>query len=304
MTPIPDHLRGLLMTVFAVIVLSPDALIVRLIEADRWTLLWWRGLLMAIGLGLYLLLRHRGQAVARARSIGALGLLSAVLFTFSTILFVTSITLTAAANTLVIVSAAPLFAALFSRLFLKEPVPWRTWAAVAVAIAGITVIFAGNLGGSIAVMETGEAAGEGIPHSLWGDICAVGTACFLAGHLVVARRSRPVSMVPAVALSGLIVAAMMTPIAAPLQVTAEDMVLLLVLGLVIMPVSFGLITDGPRYLPAAEVSLILLLETVLGPFWVWLALGEVPDAQTFVGGAVVLITLVIHAILGLRRRGG
>jgi drug/metabolite transporter (DMT)-like permease len=280
-----DHMRGLVMVTVGVLVLSPDALIIRLVEADQWTLLWWRGLLTAIGLAAYLIFRNGREAGAKVLAIGRLGMLSTPLFAGSTILFVTSVTLTTAANTLVIVSAAPLFAAVFSHLFLGEVVPLRTWFAVVAGVTGIAVIFADSLGAG----------------SLWGDLCAVGTAAFLAGHLVVARHARPVSMVPAVAISGLLVTAVVAPLAAPFAITSQDFVLLLVLGLVIMPISFGLITAGPRYLPAAEVSLIMLLEAVFGPLWVWLAVGEVPASATFLGGAVVLATLIIHAVLGLRR---
>ena len=281
-----DHMRGLVMVTVGVLVLSPDALIVRLVETDHWTLLWWRGLLTAVGLAAYVIFREGRKTGAKVRAMGRLGLLAIPLFAGSTILFVTSLTLTTAANTLVIVSAAPLFAAVFSRLFLGEAVPPRTWFAVVAGAGGIAVIFAGSL-----------SAG-----SLWGDLCAFGTAGFLAGHLVIARHARPVSMVPAVALSGLLVAAAMTPLAAPFAVTSRDFVLLLLLGLVIMPISFGLITAGPRYLPAAEVGLLMLLETVLGPLWVWLVVSEVPASGTFLGGAVVLTTLITHAMLGLRRR--
>lgn len=107
-------------------------------------------------------------------------------------------------------------------------------------------------------------------------------------------------MIPALALSGVIVAAIVAPLANPLSVTGRDMGLLLLLGLLIMPISFGLLTEGPRYLPAPEVSLILLLETGLGPFWVWLAIGEAPTTATFVGGGVLLVTLIGHAFLGVQ----
>lgn len=279
-----DQLKGLVLVVAAVLVLSPDVLIIRLIEADRWTLLWGRGLLMAVGLAAYLGVRYRGEAVARARAIGRAGVFAASLFTGSTMLFVTSATLTTAANTLVILSAAPLFAAVFSRVFLNELVPARTWVAVAVAVAAIALIFAGSIGGG----------------TLAGDLCAVGSAACLAGYLVVLSHARAVSMIPALALSGLMVAAIMAPFADPLGVTARDMVLLALLGLLIMPIAFGQMTEGSRYLPPAEVSLITLLEMVLAPFWVWLAIGEVPGVATIIGGAALLATLVAHALLGLR----
>ncbi|MCW5700505.1 MAG: EamA family transporter, partial [Rhodospirillales bacterium] len=216
-----DHVKGLALTLGAVLILSPDVLIIRLIETDRATLLWWRGLLMATGLVAYLALRYRRAAVAQAVSLGRLGLLAAALFTCSTYMFVTSATLTTAANTLVIVSSAPLFAAVFSRAFLKELVPPRTWIAVIVAVIGIGIIFAGSMGGG----------------TLRGNLCALASACALAGYLVVTRHARARSMIPALALSGVIVAAIVAPLANPLSVTGRDMGLLLLLGLLIMPIS-------------------------------------------------------------------
>jgi drug/metabolite transporter (DMT)-like permease len=208
------------------------------------------------------------------------------MFASGTILFVVSIRLTVVANTLVIISSAPLLAAVFSRFFLREPIPLRTWIATLVSIAAIVTIFAGNVGGG----------------TFSGDLCAVGTTCMLAGNLVIIRRARPVSMVPALALSGFLVAAAVSPFASPLSLTARDGGLLLLLGGFILPVSIGLITVGPRYLPAPEVGLFLLLETVLGPLWVWLVLNEIPSVATVTGGAAVLTTLAVHSALALRQK--
>jgi len=276
-----EHVRGLVLTISGVVVLSPDALLVRLIAADTWTVLWWRGLLMGIGLFVYVALRDPRGIAGSVQALGPVGFLSVPLFAGTVTLFVTSLALTSAANTLVILSVAPLFAAVFGRVFLGEAVPPWTWIAI---LAGIVVIFAGNLGGG----------------TVWGDLCAVGSVACIAGHFVVARHRRAVSVVPAVALSGFLMCAVSTLWAAPFDVASEDLVLLAVLGLGVIPISHALITEGPRYLPAAEVGLIMLLETVLGPLWVWWVLGEVPMAVTFVGGAVILATLIAHSIAGLR----
>lgn len=284
----PTHVRGLVLTVLGVIVLSPDALLVRLIGADTWTLLWWRGLLMGVALTLYLSARTPGGVAGGVRALGAVGFLSVPLFAGTVILFVVSLALTQAANTLLILSTAPLFAAVFGRVVLGEAVPRRTWMAIAAGISGTVVIVAGSLGGG----------------AVWGDLCAVGSAACIAGHFVVARHRRAVSIVPAVALSGFLICAVATAGAAPMAVTGVDLALLAVLGLVVVPVSHVLITEGPRYLPAAEVGLILLLETVLGPVWVWWALGEVLAAATVLGGAVILGALVAHSAAGLRRAAG
>lgn len=279
-----SHLRGTLLATVGVVVLSPDGLILRLIEADRWTVVFWRGLLMGTAIALFIALRHGRAALRKARAVGWRGVLAGALFAGSTVFFVSSITLTAVANTLVIVSAAPLFGAVMSYLFLHETLPIRTWIAIVTAVLGILVIFSGNLGGG----------------ALLGDLCAVGTAFCMAGNLVVIRHARAVNMLPAMVLSGVLAALVVFPAATPLALGASDAVLLALLGLVVLPVSFGLITVAPRYIPAPEVSLIMLLEAILGPLWVWLVIGEVPNTATFAGGGLVLATLAAHSLLRLR----
>jgi len=191
-----EHTRGLVLTVVGVAVLSPDALLVRLITADTWTVLWWRGLLMGIGLFVYVALRDPNGVAGSLRAMGPVGFLSVPLFAGTVTLFVTSLALTTAANTLVILSVAPLFAAAFGRIFLGEAVPPRTWIAIFAGIAGIVVIFSGSLGGG----------------ALRGDLCAVGSAACIAGHFVVARYRRVVSVVPAVALSGFVLSLTLVPV--------------------------------------------------------------------------------------------
>jgi drug/metabolite transporter (DMT)-like permease len=118
------------------------------------------------------------------------------------------------------------------------------------------------------------------------------------------RRYRERYVVPAMALSGVFSALLVLPVASPLSVASSDVAALGVMGLVVLPLSFGLIFLGPRYIPAPEVSLVLLLEAVLGPYWVWLALGEEPSARTLVGGSVVLATLALHSVLRLLGEAG
>lgn len=284
-TPLSETARGVLLATVGVSVLSPDALLVRLLAIDHWSIIFWRGILLAVTLLGFIIVRHRRRAPAQLRAVGRAGLLAGCLFAGSTVSFVTSISLTAAANTLVIISAEPLFAALLSFVFLREAIALRTWIAVLTVLVGIAVIFSGSLGGG----------------ALVGDLCAVGTALFMAGNFVVVRHARAINMVPSVALSGLIAALLVSPLAAPLSPGPRDVALLLALGVFVLPVSFGLIQLAPRHLPAPEVSLILLLESILGSLWVWMALDEVPAPETFIGGALLLVTVGVHSLLGLRR---
>lgn len=286
-----QQLIGVALAVAGVLTLSPDALLVRLIEAERATLLFWRALLEGLTLLAAITLIHRGRVIASVLAMGRWGIVATLNFAVSTILFVSSITLTTAANTLFMLATAPLFAALISRLFLRERIARRTAVAIGCAFIGIGIIFAGGIGGG----------------TLAGDVLGLAAAISLAAQLSVARHARHVNLVPALALGMLLVAALVgTTFAEPFNVGDRDWLWLGLMGLVVVPLAFGLLTLAPRYIPSPEVGLIMQLEAVLGPLWVWLVVSEVPATATFVGGAIVLATLTVHSLLGIRayrRRG-
>lgn len=279
-----DPVKGLTLAVLGVLILTPDTVLMRLVGADPWTILFWRGLLVTVGYAGLLGLRYRGGFLRAFAEIGSYGALVAVLFAINTILFVVAVATTTVANTLVIMSAAPLFAALIGRAFLGERPPARTWIAIGIAIAGIVVI-----------------VGDGLSVGTWiGDLTALAAAIALGGHFVLVRAARPVDMMPAVGLSGLLVAAVSLIVADSLALTPVQFGWMALLGLIILPVSFGLLTLAPIYLSAAEVGLVVLLETVLGPLWVWLVMGEEPSVNALIGGAIVITALVMNFVLKRR----
>ena len=108
-------------------------------------------------------------------------------------------------------------------------------------------------------------------------------------------------MLPAVVASGLVTTLFSALLTNPLSVSAHDMALLAAIGLIVLPVPLTVMTVAPKLIPPAEVSLIMLLETFLGPFWVWLVLGERPGIHTVLGGGILIATLVLHALAGARR---
>ena len=279
-----DHARGLALAVTGILILTPDSLLIRLITVDHWSLLFWRGLMTFVTLTLWQLFSDRQTALARIQAIGAMGFLVAMLFALNTSLFVISIRHTAVANTLVILSAAPLIAAVFSSLFLREHAPLRTWIATVIGVAAIALIMGDSRGAA----------------NLVGDGAALAMAITMAAILTLLRRMRSDSAVAIVALSGLLLALAMLIPSQPLSLSGSDWLFMSLLGLVIIPVSFALAFAAPRYLPAPEVGLIFLLETILGPFLVWLVLGEEPPVATLVGGLVLIITLAVHATFSLR----
>ena len=284
MERLPDHVKGLLITGAGVLLLTPDTLLVRLIAIDPWTMIFWRGALVMLGLAATLAWADGRRALGRLRTDAGSTLVVALIFTVSSVLFILALDMTSVANTLIIIAASPLFAAIFGRIFLGEAVPARTWGAIGATLGGIGVVVSGSLGGG----------------TLPGDLAALGTAVGLAASLTLLRRTRARNVVPAMALSGLFSAIVTLPLATPFAMDMTQAGLLVLLGLIILPVSFTLTLLGTRYLPAPEVGLIMLLETVLGPLWVWLVLGEAANARALLGGGIVIATLIVHSALAMR----
>ncbi|MBS38448.1 MAG: EamA family transporter [Thiotrichales bacterium] len=282
--------RGLLIALAGVAAIVPDGLLVRLVETDSWTLVFWRGALSAVAISLGLVVIHRRGSIAHFAAIGGVGLAIAVLFAAGAICFVFAINLTKVANVLFIVSTAPLYAAIYSKVFLKERVPRRVWIAIGLSLIGITLICSSSF-----------SAGN---TSLLGDTLALLAAMSLAGTLCLARQARSVSMVPAMAVAGVVYALVALPFAAPLSLDASDVLWLALMGLGSVPLGFSLLTLSARYLPAPEVSLMILLEAVLGPLLVWLVLAEYPGNIALLGGAVVVTTLVVLNLAARRDLSG
>ena len=283
------HVHGLLITVIGVLVLCPDTLLVRLIQAEggsEWTIAFWRGILTAVGLVVFYRFTEGADSLRRFFRIDKWVIVASLTMAIQALAFILSLAHTSVANTLIIVATGPLFTALFAWAFLKERPPPRTWLTIAAAFAGMLVIFYHDLGSV----------------SLLGDALALVTAVGLGITFVIVRHQKAVNMMPAMSMGKFISAVAVIPLAAPLDMTGAGLAMMIFLGLVLLPASFGFLTLAPRYIPAPEVSLLLLMETVLGPLLVWAAIGEAISQSTLVGGAIVLVALAANAVLSLLRR--
>lgn len=284
------HTYGFLITLTGVLVLCPDTLFIRLIQAEgasQWTIVFWRGILTTLGLVVFYRLAEGPGSLGRFLRIDRWVIAAGLTMAVQAFAFILSVANTAVANTLIIVATGPLFTALFAWIFLKERPPLRTWITIAAAFTGVLVIFYHDLGSV----------------SLVGDLLALVTAVGLGITFVIVRHRKAVNMMPAMSMGKLISAAAALPLATPLGMTPTGLAMMLLWGLLLLPLSFGLLTLGPRYIPAPEVSLLLLLETVLGPLIVWYAIGEAVSQSTLVGGFIVLIALAANAVVGLLTRG-
>ena len=279
---------GLLITFIGVVVLSFEGVLIRSIEVDSWTLLFLRGVLAAPGLFIFFLIAERRGWRTQLRSMGLAGALAAVLFAIDNVGFIYSITHTSVANTLLLISLSPLFAGLFTRVLLREAVPRRTWLAIAGGAVATLIIMLGSL-----------AEGD-----LPGTVAGLVASAALGGTLVVLRANPTLNMVPAVAIGSGLAALVGLPLSAPGSADTQDWIYLVALGFLVVPIAFGLIATGPRFIPAAEVALLLLLETVLGAFMVWAIIGEEPTLTTIVGGLILVAVLAAHSVATLRNLEG
>jgi len=281
------YLRGLALSASGMLVLSPDGLLLRLIrDATTWDVIFYRSLFIGISLTTVLAVWQRQRFLSHWRGIGRAGLLAAIFLAGGNIGFVGAVANTSVANTLVILAAMPFFAALLGRALIGERVRGRTWVAIGLAMGGILIIFAGSLGGGT-----------------WrGDLLAVFTTLMHALNLVALRMAGDRDMTPAVALGGILAALAVAPFASFAPLTGHDLAILGLLGLVQLPLALSLFIAGARTVPAAEVALLSLIETVLGPLWAWIGVGEVPRPASFVGGALVIVAVVLNSALGVRDR--
>lgn len=284
MQAVSDHTRGFSLTLIGVLLLTPDALMFRLVNTDYWTITSLRGCLMPVGLFLILAAYYRRRVFTVLLGVGAAGIVVALLTLCTSMAFSAALTYTTVTKTLVVLACTPMFTALFSWFFLKENLALPAWAAIFGCLLGIAIV----------VSEHGtQSANSG---SLAGDLAALLAAISMGAMFTFLRHHKAVNMLPAFGLGWLLMGLLTLPFAQPFSLDATQIQAALVMGLVLLPVSMGLIVIGPRYIPAPEVSLLMLLETVLGPFWVWLVLNEEPSLRSLVGGTIVVTSIALYSL--------
>ena len=285
----PRHATGVALVLTAGVLLSLAGITLRHIEsASGWQILFYRSLTFFVVVTLWLAIRYRTRIVHAFVATGRPGLVVALSLGLGSACYVFALLLTTVANALFIISAAPFLTAVLGWIVLRERVRPITWAAMTVALAGITLMFVNGI-------QSGR---------LLGNIVAVGPALSFAIMLVTLRRAGDRDMIPAICLAGLVGATLGFAMSDTLVLSRHDLALCLFLGVVQYTGGFVLITLGARFLPAAEVALLSLAETVLAPIWVWIGIGEVPAVLTLAGGAVVLSAVVAQAVTGMRSQDG
>jgi drug/metabolite transporter (DMT)-like permease len=269
--------RGQIYVALAAVAWSTAGVLQRQLTLDTPTQVAGRAVFACVALLAYVAVVERGRVVGAFRSVGAAGVAMALCVAVASSGFITALNHTSVARVLFIVALAPVLAAVLAWVTLGEPITRRTVGAMALALGGVALMLG--------------APGEG---SLAGDGLSFVVALAFAVTIVITRWRRDVSMAPATCLSQAILVVVFLPFADPSDIGGGDLGWLAALGIGQIGLGFALMAVGARLIPAAQVGLITLLETVLGPLWVWLALDEQPSTLTLVGGAIVLVAIVIQ----------
>ncbi|MEC6831543.1 DMT family transporter [Photobacterium toruni] len=281
-----DKNRGLLLAFIGIMILSFDSLLVKLSDSTAWNVLFWRGAFQCIVLVIVQLIYNRKQFTAEISrpSLSLLGL--GLIFATSTICFIESLHYTQVASTLVIINTAPFFTAILGFLILKEKLKWPTLLAIGVATSGIWIIFA-----------FAPAGGQWI-----GNVLALVTALATAIYLVAMRKTKGEQAANILIIAGFMIAVFAyIKGAQPFSLSHIQMLYLLILGGIVVPGSYICISKSAAYIPAAQTSLILLMEILLGPLYVFLVIGEQPSLNDILGGAIILITLGLYTIWDIKQ---
>jgi drug/metabolite transporter (DMT)-like permease len=278
------YVAGVAMVLLAATLLSTGGLILRHMEAaGPWQVLFYRSIAMAAA-GLALVaLQYRGDIVGPFRDMGRGGLLAATALAVSMVGYVFAIMLTTVANAMFVISSAPFFAAGLAWLLLRERVRPSTLLTIAAAVAGIGLMFVDGI------------SGRGLPGLVIALICAASYAVLV----VLLRRFRDVDMLPALIAANLAIIAVAGVMADGLAIPLHDILLAGLMGVAQTGAGFFLIMLGARRVPAAEVSLLLLLEIILSPVWVWIAIAEVPTRIALIGGLIVFGAVLTQAVIGV-----
>ncbi|MDB2527835.1 DMT family transporter [Candidatus Pelagibacter bacterium] len=279
-----DQQKGSLLAFVAVMFITPDSLFIRLSNIDTWGLVFYRGIIPFVTVLLGMLIIYKLNFFKMLFTSGYHGIIYILTFSLTNITFVVSIQNTNVANTLVMIAMAPMLSAILGAIFLKELPDKKTWIAIFVTFGAAVYIFYDSL-------KLGN---------FFGDILGLITALGLAIGAVTIRSARNKNLVPAAVVGKLIVALFALFFIESFTLTKSDQIIVPLMCIMCVAIPFVLVTIAPRFIPAAEVNLFFLLETIIGPIWVWLVIQEQPSIETIQGGAVIITTIAIHSFIKLK----
>ena len=276
--------KGSLLAFVAVMFITPDTLLIRLSNIDTWGMLFYRGAIPFFVVLSALLIFYKKNFLKALINVGYVGIFYIISFSVCNITFIVSIQNTNVANTLIMIALAPMLSAILGAIFLKEMPDKKTWLAILITLLAVLYIFYDSI-------QIG---------SFFGNIMGLVTASGLAVNAVLIRSAKERDLLPSAVIGKLCVAIFAIFFVDSFELNGKDIIYLPLMCVVCVAIPFVLVTIAPRFIPAEEVNLFFLLETILGPIWVWLVIKEQPSLETIIGGSIILVTIGIHSFIKLK----
>ena len=285
MVNLSNQQKGSLLAFVGVMFITPDSLFIRLSSIDTWELLFYRGAIPSVVILIALILFYKSNLIKVTLAMGLAGLFYALTFSFTNITFIVSIQNTNVANTLVMIATAPMLSAILAAVFLKENPDKNTWIAILITFLAVVYIFFDSF-------KLGN---------FFGDIFGLITALGLAVGANIIRSVKDKDLVPAAVIGKFLVAIFALFFVDNLILQGRDNIIVPLMCIMCVGIPFVLVTIAPRFITAAEVNLFFLLETIIGPIWVWLVIKEQPSIETIYGGILIIITIAVHSFYKLKK---
>ena len=285
MVNLSNQQKGSLLAFVGVMFITPDSLFIRLSSIDTWELLFYRGAIPSVVILIALILFYKSNLIKVTLAMGLAGLFYALTFSITNITFIVSIQNTNVANTLVMIATAPMLSAILAAGFLKENPDKNTWIAILITFLAVVYIFFDSF-------KLGN---------FFGDIFGLITALGLAVGANIIRSVRDKDLVPAAVIGKFLVAIFALFFVDNLVLQGRDNIIVPLMCIMCVGIPFVLVTIAPRFITAAEVNLFFLLETIIGPIWVWLVIKEQPSIETIYGGILIIMTIAVHSFYKLKK---
>ena len=285
MVNLSNQQKGSLLAFVGVMFITPDSLFIRLSSIDTWELLFYRGAIPSVVILIALIIFYKSNLIKVTLAMGLAGLFYALTFSITNITFIVSIQNTNVANTLVMIATAPMLSAILAAVFLKENPDKNTWIAILITFLAVVYIFFDSF-------KLGN---------FFGDIFGLITALGLAVGANIIRSVRDKDLVPAAVIGKFLVAIFALFFVDNLILQGRDNIIVPLMCIMCVGIPFVLVTIAPRFITAAEVNLFFLLETIIGPIWVWLIIKEQPSIETIYGGILIIITIAVHSFYKLKK---
>jgi len=278
--------KGLLITAFGVFIMSFESLLIKLSNLDPFTFSFYLGIFMFISMFTVFLFQEKSVKKEIYKPNFIIVLFGILCMAIANLLFIAAIKNTLAANVVLIIASGPLFTSLFAFLIYRVKPEKNIFIASFFIFVGLFIIFSSNI-----------AYGNSL-----GNIYALLCTALFSIFFVLLGRYPDFDRVLIVSLAGLILAIFTYFLSDKLNVSLNNLLFVSIMGIFVTPISRVLITQGTKYISASEVSLLLIIETVMAPIWVWIFLKEIPPSNTFLGGAIIIITLILNSYFKMRKR--